>query len=112
MPVRMMVFGTRMAAKGRGKRQRLVAEGVAWQAWNDDARMEAAMGRLAGSGSFYWPNPRTAYRHAVVLMRRDVSIDAVRIEGIGGQDIGYLRRRDVAPSFGCHPSQPALIARF
>ena len=80
----------------------------AWpgQGWNADH------GRLAGSGSFYWPDPRDAYRTAVVMLRRDETIDAIRIEGIGAQPVAYLRRTDVPPRFGCHPGQPELIARF
>jgi hypothetical protein len=108
----MTVFATRRVTKGRGKRQRFVEEGVAWQAWNNDARMERATARLAGSGSFYWPDAQAAYRRAIVMFRQDDTIQAIRIEGIGGQDVGYLRRENVPPSFGCHPGQPELIARF
>jgi len=112
MNCRLMIFATRLAAKGRGRARRLVPQGVAWQGWNADPQMEGAMARLPGSGSFYWPGPRAAYRAAIVAMRSDATIDAVRIEGIGAQPVAYLRRTDLAPRFGCHPGQPELIARF
>lgn len=113
MNCRLDVFATRTALqKGRGKRPRVVTERVAWQGWNPDGGMERVMGRLVGSGSFYWPSPADAYRAATVMMRQDATIDAIRIRGIGSQDVAYLRRSDLAPRFGCHPGQPELIARF
>ncbi len=108
----MSVFGTRTVTKGRGKRQKTEQQGIAWQAWNADAGQEAAHARLPGSGSFYWPDARAAYRQTVVMMRRDESIHAIRIETISGREVAYVRRTDIAPSFGSHPGQPALIARF
>jgi hypothetical protein len=117
---RLTVFATRAVLIRRRMRKRAGAAGraeaasqsVAWQGWNADPRQERAHGRLNGSGSFYWPDPRKAYRAAVTMMRADETISAVRIEGIGSQPIGYLRRADIAPSFGCHPGQPELLARF
>ena len=111
MNCRLTVFATRFVAKGRGKRKRLMPEGVAWQAWNDDPAQERADGRLAGSGSFHWPNPRAAFRRAVVLLRAGQA-EAVRIEGIGSQPVAYLRLADVCRSHRCHPGQPRLIPRF
>lgn len=112
MNCRITIFAERPVTKGRGRARRTTLQGVAWQGWNADPRQEAAHARLPGSGSFYWPGPREAYRAAVVAMRADDTIRAVRIEGIGAQPVAYLRRADVAPRFGCHPGQPELIARF
>jgi hypothetical protein len=114
MNCRLTVFATRQVLQRRRARKRAEAasQSVAWQGWNADPRQERSQGRLKGSGSFYWPSPRKAYRAAVTMMRADDSITAVKIEGIGAQPIGYLRRLDIAPSFGCHPGQPELLARF
>lgn len=112
MICRITIFAERPVTKGRGRARRTILQGVAWQGWNRDPRMERAHARLAGSGSFYWPTARAAYRAAVVAMRTDATVHAVRIEGIGAHPVAYLRRADLAPSFGCHPGQPELIARF
>lgn len=112
MTCRLDVFATRYVIKGRGRSRRPVAQRVAWQGWNVDARQERAHARLPGSGSFYWPTPRAAYRAALVMLRQDETIEAVRIEGIGAQPVAYVRRSDVGPSYGFHPGQPELIARF
>ena len=112
MNCRITIFAERLVTKGRGRARKPIAQGVARQGWNADPRQEAAHGRLAGSGSFYWPSPREAFRAAVVAMRADETVHAVRIEGIGSQPVAYLRRAAVAPRFGCHPGQPELIARF
>lgn len=112
MNCRLTVFATRTILKGRGKKRKPLAQGVAWQDWNADARQERAHGRLQGSGSFYWPTVKAAFRRATVVFRQDETVEGIRIEGIGSQPVAYLRRSDVARSFGCHPGQPALIARF
>jgi hypothetical protein len=112
MNCRLTVFATRLVEKGRGRRKKLVPQGEAWQAWNADPRQEAAHGRLAGSGSFYWPSPRAAFRAAVVLFRQDAGVEAIRVEGIGSQPVAYLRRADVCRSHRDHPGQRRLIPRF
>lgn len=110
MECRLTIFATRMVQKGRRKRP--VPQGVAWQGWNANARQEAKHARLPGSGSFYWRSPRDAFRAAVIAVRADETVHAVRIESIGGREVAYLRRDDVPLPFGCHPGQPELIARF
>lgn len=105
MTCRIDVFATIQ----RRVRRKLVAQRVGWQAWHpaQDA------GRLPGAGSFYWPSPRAAFRHAVILMRQDPSVEAVRIEGISGQPVAFLRRPEMPlVRHGCHPGQAELIARF
>lgn len=112
MNCRLTIFATRLVPRGRGRRAKQVPERVAWQGWNADPRQERAHARLPGAGSFYWPSARRAYRAAIVAMRADETIDAVRVEGIGSQPVAYLRRADLQPRFGCHPGQLELIARF
>lgn len=84
---RIDVFGPARIVTKRGKVRVVFA---AWQAHNPDPRMERRMSRLPGSGSFYWPSLRDAYRRATVLLR-DPSIEAVRVETISGREVAYLR---------------------
>jgi hypothetical protein len=58
---------------------------------NPDVRIERAMGRLPGDGSFYWDNPRLAYRAAVVALREPGAFQA-RIETISGRPLARLHR--------------------
>lgn len=80
---RIMVFTER---KIRGR-----IRGVAWQDWNDDPRMETVMARLGGSGSFYYPTHRKAWRRAQVLVRRGAS--QVKIETISGHEVDRIYGR-------------------
>jgi hypothetical protein len=84
---RIDVFGPATTQTRRGKPRTVQA---AWQAHNPDPRMERAMARLPGTGSFYWPTLRDAYRRATVMLR-DPSIHAVRIETISGRRVAYMR---------------------
>ena len=87
VPCRMAVFAERDVPVGkRGKVKRV---GVGWQGWNVDPIMEAAMSRLPGQGSFYWPGALAAYHAAKAMLRADASIHQIKLE-IGGQEIGRL----------------------
>lgn len=112
MEYRLDIFATLNVRQGRGKKSRLVSQRIGWQAWNECVKQEIIHGRLKGSGSFYWPSLRAAYRRAIVIMRKDDTVDAIRIDTISGHHIGYVRRTMVPGRYGCHPGQPALIARF
>lgn len=59
-----------------------------YQAWNPDVVMEKAMARLPGSGSFYWPTAREAYREAVRLLKRGAR--QAKIETISGRPVCRL----------------------
>ena len=83
VPCRVIVFADRKIGR-RGR-------GVAWQAHNADPRMERVMGRLRGSGSFYWANPRKAWRRACVALR-EPGVHQVKVETIGGREVGRLWR--------------------
>lgn len=80
IPCRLMVFTTIKI------RKRSVC--VGWQDWNDAPRMERKMARLSGSGSFYYPSPRAAWRRAVVLVQRGA--EQVKVETISGREIGRV----------------------
>jgi hypothetical protein len=58
---------------------------------NPDVRIERAMGRLPGDGSFYWDDPRRAYRAAVVALREPGAFQAT-IETISGRPVARLYR--------------------
>lgn len=90
VPVRMTVFAQRTATVGRGKRARTEVRGVAWQGWNADAAMEQRMARLRGAGSFYWPGALRALVAARAAMRADRSVAQIKLETIGGREIGRL----------------------
>jgi hypothetical protein len=80
--------------EGKSRRRRcapLAARGYAYQLHNADLRIERAMGRLEGSGSFYWDNPRRAYRAAVVALRKLGAVQ-VKIETISGRPVARLYR--------------------
>jgi len=83
VPCRVVVFADQRV----GRRVR----GVAWQAHNADRRMERAMGRLRGSGSFYWASPRKAWRRARVALR-EPGVRQVKVETISGREVGRLWR--------------------
>lgn len=86
VPVRLDVFATREITR-RG-RTRTVS--CAWQAWNTDPIMEGRMARLAGSGSFYWPNAIRAYIAARDIMTMDARVHQIKIETISGREIGRI----------------------
>lgn len=88
-PIRMVVFSTRMA--GQGKRRRNLGC-ACWQAWNADPRMEMAMARLRGSGSFYWFGAITALVAAERMLRDDPQIHQIKLETISGVEIGRWYR--------------------
>jgi hypothetical protein len=91
-PTRMDVFATRERTIGKGKRAKTVAQGVGYQAWNDCPKMESAMARLQGAGSFYWPNAWRAYQAAKRILASDASVHQIKIETISGREIGRLYR--------------------
>jgi uncharacterized protein (DUF1684 family) len=64
---------------------------VGWQGWNPDPAMEASDGRLPGSGSFYWPSAKSAWRQGWRWLRRK-DVDAFSIETISGRKICFARR--------------------
>jgi hypothetical protein len=61
----------------------------AWDAHNPDPVMERVCARLPGSGSFYWPGVRAAWRRATVIAREDPR-RLVRVETISGRRIGLI----------------------
>lgn len=63
--------------------------GYAYQAWNPDPAMEREMARLPGSGSFYWPSARAAYREAKRIIRKP-GVHQLKIETISGFEVGRL----------------------
>ena len=87
-PARVNVFASRTI--GKGKRSK--AQGVGWQAWNEDATMEDRIARLPGAGSFYWPNALRAYLAARDMMRADASIHQVSIETISAEPVARIYR--------------------
>ena len=85
---RMDVFAMRNVPVGkRGKVKRV---SVGWHGWNTDPAMEAAMSRLPGQGSFYWPGALAAYHAAKALLQADTSIHQIKLETISGREIGRL----------------------
>lgn len=89
---RIDVFATHETTVGKGKRQRTVTRGVGWQGWNPCPSQEQKHARLTGSGSFYWPGALSAYAAARQMMRTDATIHQVKIETIGGREIGRIYR--------------------
>ncbi len=62
-----------------------------WQAWNPDPVMEAKSARLPGSGSFYWPSAREAYKWASHQIRFHWwSIQQIKLETNSGAEICRL----------------------
>ncbi len=92
VPVRLNVFATVERIVGKGKRQRTVAQGVAWQGWNADARMETQMSRLQGAGSFYWQGAIQAWHAAKRIMESDPRVHQIGLETISGRGIGRMYR--------------------
>lgn len=91
-PCRIDVFGPVTVQKRRGRKVTTTTVLAGWQAWNPDTRMERAMARLPGSGSFYWPTHRDAYRRALVLVRTSPEVTAARVETVSGRRIAYVQR--------------------
>lgn len=60
--------------------------GRAYDAHNPDLDSPT---RLPGTGSFYWPGPRAAWRRARVLAKEDPR-RLVRVETISGRRIGLI----------------------
>ena len=89
LPTRLDVFATRTVGT---RKPRTI--GVAWQGWNADARMENRMARLAGSGSFYWDGALNAAVAAKRIIREDATIHQIKIETIGGREIGRVYRQE------------------
>ena len=73
-----------------------VIRAVAWQDWNDSPKMESWMARRPGSGSFYWPTARAAWRRACVMLGRDDRIRQIKVETISGREVGRVYRKEVA----------------
>ena len=87
-PCRMTVFATRDVPVG--KRGGVKRVGVGWYGWNADPVMEAAMSRLPGQGSFYWPGALAAYVAAKAMLRTDTRIHQIKLETISGREIGRI----------------------
>ena len=93
LPARLAVFAEVRALVTRGKRRGQIDRvGLAWQGWNASPTMEARMARLPGAGSFYWPAAFVAVRAARRIMREDPAVHQIKIETIGGREIGRLYR--------------------
>ena len=78
--------------RGKGKK----AKGYAYDLLNKSRRHERLRGspaatRVAGTGSFYWPSAREAWRAAQVELRKP-EVDSVRVETISGRKIGYASK--------------------
>jgi hypothetical protein len=86
--IRFSVFATRTI--GSGKRAKTTI-GVGWQGWNNDPRMEEAMARLPGQGSFYWAGAIQAM-HAAKRAFADLAVHQIKIETISGQEIARIYR--------------------
>lgn len=86
--VRLDIFATRTIRKGK----RDIVQGVGWQGWNPDPRLETACVRLPGSGSFYWQGAVKALMAAREMMAADTTIHQVKIETISGVEVGRAYR--------------------
>lgn len=73
------------------KTRRGEVKGYGYQLWNPDPVMEKSMARLQGSGSFYWPDARAAWKRAHHLMRT-TEVDQIKIETISGVEVARLYR--------------------
>ncbi len=71
------------------------ARGNVYQAWNPDPKMEKRMARLPGSGSFYWPSARAAYRAAGRFVK-EPGVAQVKVETISGVEVAWLYASPVA----------------
>jgi len=71
------------------------AAGYSYQAWNPDPKMERRMARLPGSGSFYWPSARAAYRAARRFVK-EPGVAQVKIETVSGIEVARLFGSPVA----------------
>lgn len=91
-PARCWIYATRPVRLSGHNRKRTTAQGVAWQGWNPDPRMEAAQARLLGSGSFYWPCAFACVQAGKLAMRADVTIEQITIETISGVEVARLYR--------------------
>lgn len=86
---RVTLFGPVTVSVGRRGRTKTLQ--AAWEAWNPDRRMERAMARLEGAGSFYWPSPRDAFRRAAVAVASGEA-ESARVETIGGRQVARVGR--------------------
>ena len=62
----------------------------AYYGHNPDKQIEKEMGRLKGSGSFYWNSAKSAYKRILQEFKKEPNLRQAKIETISNKNVARL----------------------